>query len=123
MPQGLNAFASAVAPVGTVENGQATPMDILGYYIFRDVITATMGFGGIVTDSAVTPPSRSTSASATPSVTSANTVTPANTSKATSTSESRKGHTPIISIFTMLVVAASAALFFLGATTICLSND
>ena len=48
-PSGLNAFASVVAGAMTATN--AFQADLLGYYIFQNVVTATALTGGLITDS------------------------------------------------------------------------
>ena len=53
IPSGLNAFASVVQPIMTAGTEQRSSMDILGFYVFQNVATATgMAVGGLVTDTA-----------------------------------------------------------------------
>jgi|SRR5579859_778449 len=105
-PSGLNAFASKVLPLMTASRSD---VDILGYYAFQNVVTATKGGigntgGGIVTDSTVpTAPMVTSTAS-----TGKSTLIPSNFFSAGS-SEGVRNQTPIAALLAMLGIAISAA--------------
>jgi hypothetical protein len=50
-PSGLAAFASVVAPVLTASGVDVASVDLLGYYIFENVVSASGAATGLITDS------------------------------------------------------------------------
>lgn len=120
-PSGLNAFARVVAPVMT---GPDATLDILGYYIFQDVLSETVvGTGNIATDSITstmstptmqTTVTKSVSGKTTASVSASSTGTTASvnaSSTGTKVSDAGRFYLPIKALCAILALAITAAVF------------
>jgi hypothetical protein len=116
-PSGLNAFASVVAPINTASNTEhVSSRDILGLYIFQNVVTASNAVSGIMTDSVA--PRTTGTASATTTRSAATIVTSGGvsaTAKAsgtgTRTSESQRNKMPFSGMVGILAVGVVVAVF------------
>lgn len=115
-PSGLNAFASVVAPINTASHTKASSRDILGLYIFQNVVTATNAIvSGILTDSLIPGTTAAATAATTlaaSNVLSTGTSTTANaTGSASGISEAGKSQMPFAGLTAMLIVSIFIASF------------